>query len=148
MGGRTSFSTIVKAMKIVASARIFTFKALKLASVIFSLRQYYLVQVHWVDGDSAVLSARSQIPAPRNLEGIMLFSRILIFLKPRNVTENIDVCSLCQGNTTSARSSGSGSRNGKRWAFTISTGTTRLDQRTALILRRRIRLASFTWATF
>jgi hypothetical protein len=70
MGGRTSLSTIVKAMKTVASARIFTLKALKLASVIFSLRQYYLVQVHWVDSNSAVLSAGSPYPSsPKTLKG-------------------------------------------------------------------------------
>ena len=50
MGGKTSFNTIVNAMKIVASARIRVWKI-----VVFSfkrflfLRQYYLVQVLWVD---------------------------------------------------------------------------------------------------
>jgi hypothetical protein len=78
---------MLNAMKMVASARIFTFWTLLLCSVIFSLRQHYLDQVLWVDSVQPP-SQPGRGPAPlKPMKGNCYLCVYLLFLgiaqKPR-----------------------------------------------------------------
>jgi hypothetical protein len=62
---------VARATKIDTSAIILVENWFSVLSVVFSLRQYYLVQVHWVDNSVGCPLSRVRSQLPETLKGIM-----------------------------------------------------------------------------